>query len=789
MLKIFPFQYIVLIFCLSFVNKGEAQDFIFPKYQVKGKVVRVYEAESSVFERENVWDFKVQESPMGNVVELNEDGYYVSYSNYYKAGNLMYYAQFDTGEKGGFNTGGIYDSRDIKWTSISVEKGKNGRINAISFIDDNKNKVTKKYEYIYKRGKHIKTVVRISGEKILEIVFEIAGGKIKENYHLDDSGEKQNPTYFYYNKQGDPVKIETTSKDGKIQERLTYLYKYDEKGNWIKRLETNTGKDTKTLIKRTLVYADEISNTNISKEALEGYWIGWNNRVAFEFQNGKVKGRDKDKKSNFDNEYSYNPYSGELTFKRTKWERAQNFLAGFDGKILTLKSFDSGNEYLLHRINFEDLPLRDRKAFSYYTQKKPDATPFREEGSSGLKDKQGKVLIKAEYEDIYPLNAKLVKAKRNEKWGIIDYEGNPVSDFIYSELRVLKLGYIGFTKDGKKGLFSPEGKKLLAAEFGRLGVTERGFIIVEKEGRKGVYDAEGEELLPAEYRDFRDFRFNRSFAYRGGFPVRNDWVNDNYEIVKTFDQYVQVYPVDVNCFKMHGEQGWGLMDSLGNVILKPQYDRIDNAGSELVIVKKGKFFGLRNIRGEQLTPVIYDKIVTPYTTKLNLSLSNVMDEYYAAVMFLKNNRFGFLDGFGKEMAPRVNPRGIKDPFLELYEAPGQYSFSKPKYWKQSGNTFRSYDEDANASLRFKKLTYSGDPIEWAKTKTGNPSLESIMVNGEVAYVSTSLDVQGYNKYWKQEACIPINETEMLVLTFLCKEFRYPEFAQQFFEILHSVKLL
>lgn len=80
-----------------------------------------------------------------------------------------------------------------------------------------------------------------SQDRLIELVF------------LDYNQKPRGGSKFEYNEQGDISSILTTSADLATATKLNFVYKYDEKGNWIEQAEVEKG-FVYTVIRRTITY-------------------------------------------------------------------------------------------------------------------------------------------------------------------------------------------------------------------------------------------------------------------------------------------------------------------------------------------------------------------------------------------------------------------------------------------------------------------------------------------------------------------------------------------------------
>ena len=176
----------------------------------------------------------------------------------------------------------------------------------------------------------------------------------------------------------------------------------------------------------------------------------------------------------------------------------------------------------------------------------------------GLVNKQGVEQVPVEYEDIELLydeenhqnDTRYYKAVLNKKWGIIDSNNNPITQFKYDDI------IWWFDENG-----------LCKVKIGEL---------------MGLVNKQGVEQVPVEYEDF--------------------------ELLYDYEDHQN----DTRYYKAVLNNKWGIIDSYNNKITQIKYDesmycRREFDESGLCEVKIGKSYGLVNKQGVEQIPVVYEK--------------------------------------------------------------------------------------------------------------------------------------------------------------------------------------
>lgn len=214
---------------------------------------------------------------------------------------------------------------------------------------------------------------------------------------------------------------------------------------------------------------------------------------------------------------------------------------------------------------------------------------------------ENKEKIFTQYENIEPLRLKnvssdlmyeksVLKYCKNEKYGIIDFNGNQITKPIYEEIDTLqfKEGELLVKKEGKYGVINIKGAILVKPNYDKIetdkfyeegkGYKNSGYIVSQKteEGyRIGYVNIEGKEITETIY-------------------------NDLYRITE-----IDSKDVYLNC----AENGkYGLLKN-GKKIINNEYQSIVySESSNTLIAQKGKKYGIISIEGITIIPFEYDQI-------------------------------------------------------------------------------------------------------------------------------------------------------------------------------------
>ena len=190
-----------------------------------------------------------------------------------------------------------------------------------------------------------------------------------------------------------------------------------------------------------------------------------------------------------------------------------------------------------------------------------------------------------------PYEKSVLKYKQNGLYGLIDFDGNKITENIYNSITNIdyKEGNLKVEQNGKYGVINIKGTTILNTEYDAIMADgyydeetkyeKAGFIvrIVTDDGyRFGYADRKGKIILDTLYSEI-----NRITEYKG---------NDVYLITASNGRY--------GVFKN------------GKEVLKNEYTDISfDANNQLLIVRKDQAQGVVDLEGNNIIPIDYDNII------------------------------------------------------------------------------------------------------------------------------------------------------------------------------------
>ena len=205
---------------------------------------------------------------------------------------------------------------------------------------------------------------------------------------------------------------------------------------------------------------------------------------------------------------------------------------------------------------------------------------------NGVADKQGKIILPLEYENIDNIDeaSRVWRVQKAEKWGLIALQENKVLlPLEYEQITAFHNGYSVFQKGEKCGVVDSLGKIVVPLQYEGIEVLEKGFL-VKMACKYGFLNLKGEQILPLEYEMIEEEYGN----YYNRYYYLSLWRENVFGIYDFATQKLisPKYAKDFSLFYKDSAQNvlWevtnaelkkGLMNAAEEIIIPMEYDAIE----------------------------------------------------------------------------------------------------------------------------------------------------------------------------------------------------------------------
>ncbi|MDG1777052.1 MAG: WG repeat-containing protein [Crocinitomicaceae bacterium] len=265
------------------------------------------------------------------------------------------------------------------------------------------------------------------------------------------------------------------------------------------------------------------------------------------------------------------------------------------------------------------------------------------DGMLGLIDRNNKLILEPVYEDVGDVSEGFIYVQKKEKYQYVDVNGNLVFDLQFDEAFNFNNGCAVVELNEKRGLINAAGEFLITAEYDQLKAIEDTLYIFSKGGKKGVLNSKGELVVSPMYNQIGGFidgvalatkqdtlvYINRKgeLVLNGGYEVFPNYVlkgefNKGVAIVRKQGKYGRInlngdlltaisyenLGVGQTFVPFQEEGQWGVLNALGEVLIRPGYNSIDVYGGNYVVASSENHMGMLDLSGNVLVPFSFNAI-------------------------------------------------------------------------------------------------------------------------------------------------------------------------------------
>lgn len=211
-----------------------------------------------------------------------------------------------------------------------------------------------------------------------------------------------------------------------------------------------------------------------------------------------------------------------------------------------------------------------------------------------------------ELETDYTLaNYTFLPVKKFNLWGFINEHGQEMVKPQFEEVSGFSEGLCAVTKDGRSGYINRHGSIVIPAQFSEAEDFHNGCAVVKTDSLYGLINRNGEFLIPPAYDELSDPTDGFAIGMKNG---KSAYVAKNGKPLTPF--MFDVANEFKNGFAIAStESKYGLIDLSGGFSIRPLFEEIVWIDQQLVKAENSESkWGILNVRGDTLTPFLYDYI-------------------------------------------------------------------------------------------------------------------------------------------------------------------------------------
>lgn len=293
--------------------------------------------------------------------------------------------------------------------------------------------------------------------------------------------------------------------------------------------------------------------------------------------------------------------------------------------------------------------------------------------SYGLLNRQGKVVLPAEYSYISEFQSGLAIISKNDsvpvedysitatKYGVINEKGEIVVPCKYSDLGIINGNLIKVAEEYKYGILNVSGKQMLEVVYDEIGPLKNGMAKIRKGNKWGFINASGNMVLDCNNYYVSDFSKNRALVYN---PGKLYYIDNKGQSLENAAFGISKYNPDESKTVFIGELDengvmnkettplyYGLIDLDGKEIIPCIKNQILYIGNHIYGVEDSAgYWNIVNNTGQKINSTNYSGIDNFYLglAKVSVSSADEYDEYGYTL-----RKYGYIDETGKEVVPAI----------------------------------------------------------------------------------------------------------------------------------------
>ena len=171
----------------------------------------------------------------------------------------------------------------------------------------------------------------------------------------------------------------------------------------------------------------------------------------------------------------------------------------------------------------------------------------------------------------------LLRVKKNDKYGLIDFNGKTVLECEYDSINSLKgvTENIIVEKDGKVGLVNAKGQTIIKTEYTSIQTMKEGYkseyLVQNAEGKYGVISTSGTLILEPKYDEIRYLDSNETYAVK--LDGSTQLINNKGETLQTSEGEEYIYAKGDNVI-VSKDGKFGLEKTTGEQVIGYDYEEL-----------------------------------------------------------------------------------------------------------------------------------------------------------------------------------------------------------------------
>lgn len=317
----------------------------------------------------------------------------------------------------------------------------------------------------------------------------------------------------------------------------------------------------------------------------------------------------------------------------------------------------------------------------------------------------------------------LLRVKKNDKYGLIDFEGKVILECEYDSIYALKgvTENIIVEKEGKLGLVNSKGQTIIKTEYSKIETLKEGYkseyLVANEDGKYGIVSTSGEKVLEPKYEEIKYLQSNE--VYSAKLDEKTILINNKEETLQTSEGEEFIYAKGENVI-VSKDGKVGIEKITGETVIEYSYENLEYAFSIYYIAKQDGKYGIINVNNEKVRDfeytnmycveegnfIVADKSETEtivLDSNLSQKLSGIISEINVAKGYIKIYTDSEYKYYNFKFEEKPNTEILSQNTLFLSKKDGKYG-----YTDKAGNIVVDYiyedatEQNANGYVAVKQ---------------------------------------------------------------------------------------
>lgn len=232
----------------------------------------------------------------------------------------------------------------------------------------------------------------------------------------------------------------------------------------------------------------------------------------------------------------------------------------------------------------------------------------------------------------------VLRVKKDEKYGLINYDGKEILKPEYDSIEALEgvKNSLVIKKEEKVGLCDNKGNIIIEPEYKEIKAIgddyKNGYIVINNDNKYGLIDFTRQVILETKYEEIKTVSStNNIYVVKENGKLKA--INKDLEtlVENKFDDVKQIHGGNLVFVK---NKKYGIINTEGQITTKAEYDNIDHIFDEYYIAKKSDKYGIIDVNNEKILP--FDYVAISYRKEADFIELEKKD---AVVTEILNNKF------------------------------------------------------------------------------------------------------------------------------------------------------